>query len=164
MERILLILDGGQLRVEEDWKKYLPLEKQKKKNGESVKDEEKEVSTFYHSASTVCGKYTVVDMDKTSAQPIVRSLLRQISVLPEIDMLRWLQIGQVITWVILTITLFASMSDNQWGLDKAEKAIIDKVDTLSGALSKRGNQIQIPVIEEPPRTSTGETVKNPFKK
>lgn len=85
MESVILVIKGGMVREAEK-------DEFKKTNGEDIEIRQ-------YSLSTVDNRYKIVDLDKSEVKPIIRSILGQIGLYPE------LKIVKTTRWIVSIIVV-----------------------------------------------------------
>lgn len=114
MEPIILVIKGGTLRLAEK-------EEFKKANGEDVEIRQ-------YCLSTVDNMYKVVDLDKSEVKPIIRSILGQIGLYPELGIVkstRW--IVSILVVLCLFILMTASGANTEKSFKEGQKTIIETI-------------------------------------
>lgn len=135
MEPIILVIKWGTLRLAEA------------KEFKNSKWEDIELRQY--TISTVDNKYKIVDLDKSEVKPIIRSILWQIGLYPElkiVSMTRW--IVSIVGVICLFTLLIATRANSEKSYSEGQKVIIDTIKkTCSTWLTNR--TIDIKGIEKP---------------
>lgn len=166
---IRLVLQKGTLRLEEPWEFT---KKNWKKKKDEEEDEEDEMDIHFYKATTIDKRYEVVDLDKTEAGPLTRSILGQIGLFPELRIVKNIRVLLIVALLILILVFVRTGGGTkQADFEKSQKEVLDKITSVcstpsakiknsfsSGAL----DQIKQDVQEKPQEAPKKEEKKPSF--
>lgn len=135
MESVILVIKGGMVREAEK-------DEFKKTNGEDIEIRQ-------YSLSTVDNRYKIVDLDKSEVKPIIRSILWQIGLYPELKIVkstRW--IVSIIVVLCVFILWSGAWATTQKGATEIEKNIIATIKKECSTLSPNADY-KVESIEKP---------------
>ena len=115
MEPVILVIKGGTLRLAE-------VDEFKNHKGEDI-----EIRQYV--LDTVDKKYKIVDLDKSEVKPIIRSILGQIGLYPElgiVKMNRWIVSSVAVLCII--IIMISSGANTKKAYIEGQKTLVDKID------------------------------------
>lgn len=161
METVRLVLKGGTLRLAEKGE-FTRKTWGKKKDDESVDD--KEIDVWFYTVRTIDNAFEVVDLDKTSAMPLARSILGQIGLYPELKIVKMSRNVLIVTFLLLLLVYMRTWDGlKATDFTKDKKEILDKIQNAC-IVSKNpfGSGSIMPDIKKEIDTKSTETPKSPL--
>lgn len=124
---VRLVLERGTLR----YARENEFSARKKKGGMQDDNESDEIDMHFYKSATIDGRFEVVDLDKTSAWPLVRSILWQIGLYPELSVLRTVKnVCFVIVLILVVLYLRTGGGLKAEDYTKSQKDLVKSIEKI----------------------------------